>query len=1316
MQNYHVLERIGEGSFGKVYKGRRKYTGQAVALKFISKHGKSEKDLNNLRQEIDILRKLNHENVIMMFDQFETERDFCVVTEYAQGELFQILEDDHSLPEEEVQKIARQLVKALYYLHSNSIVHRDMKPQNILIGTNGQVKLCDFGFARAMSSNTIVLTSIKGTPLYMAPELVKEQPYNHTADLWSLGVILYELLVGQPPFYTNSIYTLINLIVKDPVKYPPGISPEFKHFLQGLLNKEPSRRLSWPKLLDHPFLQVGKDEPVPRPQLEVQRQRLEKFSTAVDGQHEKVAEHSHKQKNPRRAEDLDQRRAASSTVANTNNPSGQTNVEWGQEEEVAATSQSAALQRAPELLPLFARELHGAAQRVRSGEDGDGQRCSSSMLRTLTHITMAAAQQYPDGSWRHVSHLPEIQQRLIILTADLLKIPQPTADTAAVMIDVMRAATTVATACPTVFQADAEGRTHSLESTAVQMLKALQLGIGYSGAITPEARVAVQTQALRSAGTMVHLVLSRRDEQIIFATYKAMLEQQLLRAVCITISLRAGTDNAATVVDPPVRACMCLAVQVLALLMRPSSATHWRQFVMAFPIMVALDTSTYQPQAEGKHKFRKHQKRWQRQLHLFSLGSDMIAAVTSALRASGAVSQLLSLFHATVTANRHAGRDGQARRDSGDDEVESALLQILVLCCHASEEIAREVASESFIDACLDLLAHKTDSNDVFSQVLLLHLLAACRQMRVLRDRQALAAADAAASFLMTASSGAARADVRVLFAAAGLLTEILRFGLIEDMKCEAIAATMETVQSKDGLAAIRRLLCYQSPPAASNEKRGQPGQHAQQEWIGFGMDGSQCGVRGEGLLDSAVSLLLTVTKIAKATRVQDFASFVSVDLAGSRLWEPLSRQLSVGGAGELSPLGLVDLLELLASATSFADPSMQIPLLLQEEIPTSFAVLLKAPHLHELSAWPSDLGGGTEAAVRLVGMVAAVLHAMTMPAYEDALMRRVQRALFQNELVPLIVQAVSSQTPEAGFSYQSTELEDALKIIMALLSRLVLSSGHFARQFASNGGLRMIKAGGFFDCNAPVEIVVDCLLLVSQLARVSEEHYASIRDTLLHQELGGLVQHPVAAVRAKACNLLGNLCRHSDFFYGAMVLGGEKNDDTHDDDGHQHDGHDLLGPLVECCRDPDPQTRKFACFAVGNACFHSHRLYNSLRPVIPLLVNALADAQEKTRANAAGALGNLVRNSASLCDELAEHRAPERLFQLALTDKELSPRRIALFSLGNLCVYGVCRATLMRLEPPLTEQLHSLGQVTTDSTAKKYILRLENKLAAPPS
>jgi fused-like protein len=214
MDRYEVLELIGEGNFGKVYKGRRKFTGLMVALKFIPKHGKSEKDLRNLRSEIAILKGLNHTNIILLLDAFETAREFCVVTEYAQGELYQVLEDDKTLAEPQVRAIAKQLVRALFYLHSHRIIHRDMKPQNILLSANGVVKLCDFGFARAMSAATVMVTSIKGTPLYMAPELVLERPYDHTADLWSLGVILYELYVGTPPFYTNNIYTLINRIVK----------------------------------------------------------------------------------------------------------------------------------------------------------------------------------------------------------------------------------------------------------------------------------------------------------------------------------------------------------------------------------------------------------------------------------------------------------------------------------------------------------------------------------------------------------------------------------------------------------------------------------------------------------------------------------------------------------------------------------------------------------------------------------------------------------------------------------------------------------------------------------------------------------------------------------------------------------------------------------------------------------------------------------------------------------------------------------------------------------------------------------------------
>ncbi|XP_016386715.1 uncharacterized protein LOC107722762 [Sinocyclocheilus rhinocerous] len=213
MDQYHILEVIGEGSFGRVYKGRRKFSGQVVALKFIPKVGRSEKDLRSLKREIDIMRGLKHPNIVLLLDSFETEREVVVVTEYAEGELFQILEDDGSLPENQVREIACQLVSALYYLHSHRILYRDMKPQNILLGKGGVVKLCDFGFARAMSVSTLVLTSIKGTPLYMSPELVEEKPYDHSADLWSLGCILYELHTGAPPFYTNSIFQLVQLIV-----------------------------------------------------------------------------------------------------------------------------------------------------------------------------------------------------------------------------------------------------------------------------------------------------------------------------------------------------------------------------------------------------------------------------------------------------------------------------------------------------------------------------------------------------------------------------------------------------------------------------------------------------------------------------------------------------------------------------------------------------------------------------------------------------------------------------------------------------------------------------------------------------------------------------------------------------------------------------------------------------------------------------------------------------------------------------------------------------------------------------------------------
>jgi fused-like protein len=130
------------------------------------------------------------------------------------------------------------------------------------------------------------------------------------------------------------------------------------------------------------------------------------------------------------------------------------------------------------------------------------------------------------------------------------------------------------------------------------------------------------------------------------------------------------------------------------------------------------------------------------------------------------------------------------------------------------------------------------------------------------------------------------------------------------------------------------------------------------------------------------------------------------------------------------------------------------------------------------------------------------------------------------------------------------------------------------------------------------------------------------------------LILHKDAGIRAKVCNLIGNLCRHTGFFYEKLLKFG------------------LIAAAIECCRDPDRNTRKFACFAVGNAGFHNDVLYEHLKPCVPLLVELLKDPEEKTRANAAGALGNFVRNSNALCKDLIRFGALKQLLDVVANDK----------------------------------------------------------------
>lgn len=188
-----------------------------------------------------------------MLDSYETPNEIVVVTEYAKMDLHTLLRGG-SLGEQKAQRITFDLVSAMYYLHSHRILHRDLKPQNILLDRNMSAKLCDFGFARNMTIGTHVLTSIKGTPLYMAPELLEAKPYDHHADLWSLGCIIYEMLAGEPPFSSTSMIHLVRLIRTQHIKWPSFLTSNCVSFVQGLLERDPAQRMSWNAILMHEFV------------------------------------------------------------------------------------------------------------------------------------------------------------------------------------------------------------------------------------------------------------------------------------------------------------------------------------------------------------------------------------------------------------------------------------------------------------------------------------------------------------------------------------------------------------------------------------------------------------------------------------------------------------------------------------------------------------------------------------------------------------------------------------------------------------------------------------------------------------------------------------------------------------------------------------------------------------------------------------------------------------------------------------------------------------------------------------------------------
>ncbi|KAF6176628.1 hypothetical protein GIB67_034490 [Kingdonia uniflora] len=256
MNHYHIYEAIGRGKYSTVYKARKKKTIEYFACKSVDKSQKPK-----VLQEIRVLHSLEHPNVLRFYAWYETSAHLWLVLEYCVGgDLMTLLGQDGQLPEDSVHDLARDLLKALQFLHSNGIIYCDLKPSNILLDENGRTKLCDFGLARRLSDISKTPSSQlpqakRGTPCYMAPELFQDGGvHSYASDFWALGCVLYECYTGRPPFVGKEFTQLVKSILSDPI--PPlsgNPSLTFIHLINSLLIKDPAERIQWSELCQHSF-------------------------------------------------------------------------------------------------------------------------------------------------------------------------------------------------------------------------------------------------------------------------------------------------------------------------------------------------------------------------------------------------------------------------------------------------------------------------------------------------------------------------------------------------------------------------------------------------------------------------------------------------------------------------------------------------------------------------------------------------------------------------------------------------------------------------------------------------------------------------------------------------------------------------------------------------------------------------------------------------------------------------------------------------------------------------------------------------------
>ncbi|ESK90450.1 agc akt protein kinase [Moniliophthora roreri MCA 2997] len=258
IDDFELITVIGKGSFGKVMQVRKRDTQRIYALKTIRKsHIVQRNEITHTLAERLVLAQVNSPFIVPLKFSFQSEQKLYLVLAFVNGgELFHHLQREQRFNEERARFYSAELLLALEHLHELDVVYRDLKPENILLDFTGHIALCDFGLCKLNMKADDKTNTFCGTPEYLAPEILCGQGYNKTIDWWTLGVLLYEMLSGLPPFYDENTESMYQKILNDPLVFGPEISAEAQSILTGLLTRDPTRRLGVngaAEIRNHPF-------------------------------------------------------------------------------------------------------------------------------------------------------------------------------------------------------------------------------------------------------------------------------------------------------------------------------------------------------------------------------------------------------------------------------------------------------------------------------------------------------------------------------------------------------------------------------------------------------------------------------------------------------------------------------------------------------------------------------------------------------------------------------------------------------------------------------------------------------------------------------------------------------------------------------------------------------------------------------------------------------------------------------------------------------------------------------------------------------